>query len=82
MKPSPFLLNRARRLLPLTTKTAPRGFYKGTRTGSMGRHTRWGGYIVDFDKVRHYVVPEASADFKVCGITCGGAMMRDGERET
>ncbi|KAJ1800688.1 60S ribosomal protein L27, mitochondrial [Coemansia sp. RSA 2399] len=36
-------------------------FYKGNRTGSMGRHTKHGGYVVDLDKVRTYVVPDLSS---------------------
>ncbi|KAJ2382114.1 60S ribosomal protein L27, mitochondrial, partial [Coemansia sp. RSA 2559] len=42
--------------------TSKRGhnFYKGNRTGSMGRHTKHGGYVVDLDKVRTYVVPDLS----------------------
>ncbi|KAJ2556557.1 60S ribosomal protein L27, mitochondrial [Coemansia sp. RSA 1933] len=35
-----------------------RNFYKGNRTGSMGRHTKHGGYVIDLDKVRTYVVPD------------------------
>jgi hypothetical protein len=53
------------RKLPLTTKDINKGFYKGTRTGSMGRHTRFGGYIIEWDKVRTYVVPEGLDTFKV-----------------
>lgn len=50
----------------LTTKDANKGFYKGTGSGSMGRHTKHGGYIVEFDKVRTYVVPKNLDEFKVC----------------
>ena len=52
----------------LTTKDIKKGFYKGTRTGSMGRHTKYGGYILDMEKVRTYVVPAGLDTFKVC---CG-----------
>ena len=31
----------------------------------MGSHTKHGGYIIDWDKVRTYVVPENLKDFKV-----------------
>ena len=65
MKPSSPLF-RALRRLALTTKQVNKGFYKGNRTGSMGRHTRHGGYIIDPRKVRTYVVPERLADCKVC----------------
>ncbi|KAL8630812.1 hypothetical protein Q9189_003481 [Teloschistes chrysophthalmus] len=40
------------------------GYYKGTRSGSMGRHTKHGGYIIDYAKVRTYVVPKDLKDFK------------------
>jgi len=46
------------RKLPLTTKDVNKGYYKGNRTGSMGRHTKYGGYVVDYSKVRTYVVPD------------------------
>ncbi|KXN71505.1 hypothetical protein CONCODRAFT_5757 [Conidiobolus coronatus NRRL 28638] len=32
-------------------------YYKGTGTGSHGRHNGKGGYIIESQKVRHYVVP-------------------------
>ncbi|KAJ2080728.1 60S ribosomal protein L27, mitochondrial [Coemansia sp. RSA 988] len=41
----------------LTSKKG-RNFYKGNRTGSMGRHTKHGGYVIDLDKVRTFVVPD------------------------
>lgn len=58
------LLSRVRRL-PLITKQVSNGFYKGTGSGAMGRHTKHGGYIIDLDKVRTYVVPEQLKDCKV-----------------
>ncbi|RKP23654.1 mitochondrial ribosomal protein L27-domain-containing protein [Syncephalis pseudoplumigaleata] len=42
---------------PMNTKRG-HNYYKGTRTGSMGRHTKHGGYIIDYSKVRTYVVPD------------------------
>lgn len=54
------------RKLPLTTKDINKGFYKGTRTGTMGRHTRFGGYIIEWERVRTYVVPAGLDAFKVC----------------
>ncbi|KAL2115934.1 hypothetical protein VTJ04DRAFT_10189 [Mycothermus thermophilus] len=45
------------RRLRLTTKDVNKGYYKGTGTGSMGRHTKHGGYIIDWNKVRTYVCP-------------------------
>lgn len=65
MQPTQALLRRFRKL-PLTTKDINKGFYKGTRTGSMGRHTKFGGYIIDWAKVRTYVVPGGLETFKVC----------------
>jgi len=60
MQPTQTLQATAIRRMPLTTKRAGRGFYKGTRTGSMGRHTKYGGYVVDFEKVRRFIVPDLS----------------------
>ncbi|KAF4555039.1 putative mitochondrial ribosomal protein L27 [Elsinoe fawcettii] len=60
-RPTLALLNkRATRKLRLTTKQAGKDFYKGTGTGAMGRHTKHGGYTIDWKKVRTYVVPAAS----------------------
>lgn len=56
MRATQTLLRRTRHF-QLTTKGGPRGYYKGTRTGSMGSHTKHGGYIVDYGKVRTYVAP-------------------------
>jgi hypothetical protein len=64
MKPTQPLLKKLSRLA-LTTKQANKGFYKGTGTGSTGRHTKHGGYIIEWDKVRTYVVPKNLKDFKV-----------------
>ncbi|KAI1758073.1 mitochondrial ribosomal protein L27-domain-containing protein [Xylaria castorea] len=64
MQPTP-VLQKLFRKLPLTTKDIKKGFYKGTRTGSMGRHTKHGGYIIEWKKVRTYVVPAGLADFKL-----------------
>ena len=68
MQPSRALFrnyNQPFRKLRLTTKDINKGFYKGTRTGSMGRHTKRGGYILDMKKVRTYVVPPGLSTFKV-----------------
>ena len=65
-------LQRALRRLKLTTKQVGKGYYKGTGGGSMGRHTKHGAYIIDYEKVRTYVSPskEELKDFKVgCEIT-------------
>lgn len=50
-------LQRSVKRLTLTTKQTGKGFYKGTRTGAMGTHTRYGTYKIDWKKVRTYVVP-------------------------
>lgn len=64
MQPTSPLFRRLRRLA-LTTKMVNSGFYKGTGSGSMGRHTKHGGYVIDRRKVRTYVVPEGLQNFKV-----------------
>lgn len=57
-------LCRAIRRLPLNTKQAGKDFYKGNRTGAMGWHTKYGGYKIDYKKVRTYICPDLS-DFNV-----------------
>jgi hypothetical protein len=37
----------------------------GTGSGAMGRHTKNGGYLVDWNKVRSFVVPDLEG-FTVC----------------
>ncbi|RFU31667.1 hypothetical protein B7463_g4676, partial [Scytalidium lignicola] len=64
MKPTQALFRRIRRLA-LTTKQTNKGFYKGTGSGSMGDHTKHGGYVIDWAKVRTYVVPANLKDFKL-----------------
>ncbi|EXF76077.1 hypothetical protein COL5a_010664 [Colletotrichum fioriniae] len=65
MRPSPVLQVLKYRHLKLTTKDVNKGFYKGNRTGAMGRHTKYGGYVIEWHKVRTYVVPEGLKDFKL-----------------
>lgn len=66
MRPTaPLFKRRIGRRLTLTTKQVNGGFYKGTGSGSMGWHTKHGGYVIDPKKVRTYVVPEGLKDFKV-----------------
>lgn len=36
----------------------------------MGDHTKHGGYVVNYDRVRTYVVPQGLKDFKVCPFVC------------
>ncbi|KAK0125579.1 hypothetical protein ONS95_000414 [Cadophora gregata] len=64
MKPTQALAKRLQRLA-LTTKATNKGYYKGTGSGPMGSHTKHGGYIIDWDRVRTYVVPEDLKDFKL-----------------
>lgn len=64
MQPTRVLQTLRYRRLRLTTKDVNKGFYKGTRTGNMGRHTKYGGFVVDWSKVRTYVCPSLEG-FKV-----------------
>ena len=52
------------RRLRLTTKDVNKGYYKGTGTGTVGRHTKWGGFKIEWERVRTYVVPPLD-NFKV-----------------
>ncbi|TKY74393.1 39S ribosomal protein L41-A [Spatholobus suberectus] len=49
----------------LSSKRAPRGYYKGKNCKPTGFHTRKGGYVVMQEKLPNYVVPDLT-DFKVC----------------
>jgi large subunit ribosomal protein L41 len=42
---------------PLTTKQGNKNFYKGTRSSGIGRFTSRGRYLINWEKVRTYVVP-------------------------
>jgi large subunit ribosomal protein L41 len=64
MRPTQALQVLRYRNLRLTVKDTNKGFYKGNRTGAMGRHTKFGGYVIEWDKVRTYVVPDLK-DFKL-----------------
>ncbi|KDN63305.1 hypothetical protein CSUB01_01962 [Colletotrichum sublineola] len=66
MRPSPILQVLKYKHLRLTTKDVNKGFYKGNRTGAMGRHTKFGGYVIEWHKVRTYVVPEGLNSTKPC----------------
>ncbi|KAK2758170.1 hypothetical protein FQN54_004014 [Arachnomyces sp. PD_36] len=61
VKPTQPMMARLR----LTTKQVNGGYYKGNRTGSMGYFERNRRYVIDYSKVRTYVVPEGLADFKL-----------------
>ncbi|CDK26612.1 unnamed protein product [Kuraishia capsulata CBS 1993] len=43
--------------LPMTTKSGNKNFYKGTRSSGIGKHTKQGGYLINYDRVRHFVAP-------------------------
>jgi large subunit ribosomal protein L41 len=58
-------LSRKFRKLRLTTKDINKGFYKGTGTGNVGTHDKWGGFRIDYTKVRTYAVPPGLDTFKV-----------------
>lgn len=66
MQPTRVLQGLKYRKLRLTTKDVNKGFYKGNRTGSMGTHTSYGTYKIDYSKVRTYVCPDLTG-FKVGG---------------
>ena len=68
-KPTQPLHARFRRLA-LTTKQVNGGYYKGTGSGSMGRHTKHGDYVIEWHKVRTYIVPKELKDFKVGSLGC------------
>ncbi|OJJ62455.1 hypothetical protein ASPSYDRAFT_41123 [Aspergillus sydowii CBS 593.65] len=61
VRPSQPMMARLR----LTTKQVNGGFYKGNRTGSMGYFAKNGSYVIDWKKVRTYVVPENLKEFKL-----------------
>lgn len=42
----------------LTTKQGNKTMYKGTRSSGIGKHTRYGGYTIQWRKVRTFVTPE------------------------
>ncbi|KAJ9299055.1 hypothetical protein DTO271G3_3297 [Paecilomyces variotii] len=60
-KPSQPMMARLR----LTTKQVNGGYYKGNRSGAMGYFAKNGSYVVDWKKVRTYVVPEQLDQFKL-----------------
>ncbi|SCV03786.1 LAMI_0H10946g1_1 [Lachancea mirantina] len=45
------------RRTPLTTKQGNKTLYKGTRSSGIGRHTRYGGYTINWAKVRTFRTP-------------------------
>lgn len=69
------------RRLALTTKHG-HNYYKGTKTGSMGRHTKHGGYVVDYAKVRTYPAPIETTLTPFVDRSVVRARARRGEGET
>lgn len=43
---------------PLTTKQGNKNMYKGTRSSGIGKHTRRGGYVINWRRVRTFVTPD------------------------
>lgn len=43
---------------PLTTKQGNKTMYKGTRSSGIGRHTKHGQYVIQWNKVNTFVVPQ------------------------
>ena len=70
-------LGKKFRKLRLTTKDINKGFYKGNRTGNMGKHDKWGGFVIQFEKVRTYAVPAGLDTFKVRRLGPAPAYLRD-----
>lgn len=68
--------------LRLTTKQVNGGYYKGTRTGSMGYFAKNGEYMIDYRKVRTYVVPEDLSNFKVRYFQAHWRMVQFADLET
>lgn len=46
--------------LALTTKHGNKNMYKGTRSSGIGKHTKRGKYIIDWMKVKTFVVPKVT----------------------
>ncbi|CCH60070.1 hypothetical protein TBLA_0C02610 [Henningerozyma blattae CBS 6284] len=44
--------------LPLTTKQGNKNMYKGTRSSGIGKHTKYGEYVINWSKVRTFTVPK------------------------
>ncbi|KAK9134229.1 hypothetical protein Syun_013559 [Stephania yunnanensis] len=55
----------------LSSKRAPRDYYKGKNCKPTGFHTRKGGYVVQDEKLPNYVVPDLT-DFKETAECAGG----------
>lgn len=53
-----FLSNGQTKRLPLNTKWAKKGFYKGKGGRTVGHHTSKGGFVIDKSKVVELVVPD------------------------
>ncbi|CAA6667058.1 unnamed protein product [Spirodela intermedia] len=69
----------------LSSKRAPRDYYKGKNCKPTGFHTRKGGYVIVDEKLPRYVVPDLSS-FKLkpyvaqCAWNPSGAGSGEGEK--
>ncbi|ANB12798.1 mitochondrial 54S ribosomal protein YmL27 [Sugiyamaella lignohabitans] len=57
----------------LTTKQGNKTFYKGTGSSGVGRWTTRGRYIVNWEKVRTYVVPSGIDTTQLKPLVCATA---------
>jgi len=62
---SKFLSKSATKRLPLTSKRARKGYYKGTGARKEGKITSLGRFIVDPTKRMNLIVPENLETFKL-----------------
>jgi large subunit ribosomal protein L41 len=67
------LIKTGNKRWPLTTKQGNKTFYKGTGSSGIGRWTRKGRYIVNWDKVRTYVVPSSLESTELRPLVCATA---------
>lgn len=59
----------------LTTKQGNKNFYKGTGSSGIGRWTTRGRYIINWDKVRTYVVPSGLNETSLKPLVCSKTPM-------
>jgi hypothetical protein len=62
---SKYMSKSAKKRMPLTTKRARKGFYKGKGGTTEGRHTSKGKYMINKLKRLELVIPDLTG-FKVC----------------
>ncbi|POS76345.1 hypothetical protein DHEL01_v205259 [Diaporthe helianthi] len=71
-------LGKKFRKLRLTTKDINKGFYKGNRTGNTGKHDKWGGFMVQYEKVRTFAVPAGLNTFKLTPFVTENVRVKSG----